>query len=80
MLSFAYTPTTRLMAYTAAVLSAAGRLPTLARPDSSSRTSAVAVQRAGEPIFRPLPDVVISRAANPELDWLQVAAHYRPVP
>jgi hypothetical protein len=80
MLSFAHTPTTRLMAYMAAVLSAAGTLPALARPDSSSRTRALRLDRAGDPIFRPLPDKPAARATNPELDWLQVAAHYRPVP
>jgi hypothetical protein len=80
MLSFAHTPTTRLMAYMAAVLSATGTLPRLARPDSSSPAHTLHRDRAVEPIFRPLSDKPAARATNPELDWLQVAAHYRPVP
>jgi hypothetical protein len=80
MLSFAHTPTTRLMAYMAAVLSAAGTLPRLARPDCSTRAHTLHSDRAVEPIFRPLPDKPAARDRNPELDWLQVAAHYRPVP
>ena len=68
------------MAYMAAVLSGTGTLPALARPESSSRTRAPHRDRAGDPIFRPLPDEPARRATNPELYWLQLAAHYRPVP
>jgi hypothetical protein len=80
MLSFAHTPTTRLMAYMAVVLSAAGTLPRVARPDSSTRAHTLHRRRAVDPIFRPLPDKPAAQAANPEPDWLRVAAHYRPVP
>ena len=80
MLSFAHTPTTRLMAYMAAVLSAAGTLPRLARPDRSTRAHTLHSYRAVEPVFRPLPDEPAVRATNPQPDWLQLAAHYRPVP
>jgi hypothetical protein len=80
MLSFAHTPTTRLMAYMAAVLSAAATLPRLARPDSSTHAHTLRRDRVVQCIFRPLPDEPAARVTRPEPDWLQVAAHYRPVP
>ena len=80
MLSFAHTPTTRLMAFMAAVLSAAGTLPRLARPDSTTRAHALRRDRVVQCIFRPLPDGPAARVTQPEPDWLQIAAHYRPVP
>jgi hypothetical protein len=51
MLSLAHAPTTRLMAYMAAVLSAAGTLPRVARPDSSTRAHTLHGGRAVDPIF-----------------------------
>ena len=80
MLSFAHTPTTRLMAYMAAVLSAAATLHRLARPDSSTGAHTLRRGRGVQFIFRPLADEPAVRATKPEPDWLQVAAHYRPVP
>jgi len=80
MLSFAHTPTTRLMAYMATVLSAAGTLPRLARPDNSTRAQTLHRDCVVEPIFNLLPDKPPAHATTPELDWLDVAVHYRPVP
>ena len=80
MLSFAHAPTTRLMAYMAAALSVAATLPRLARPDSSTGAHRLRRDRAVQCIVRPLPDEPAVRAPQREPDWLQVAAHYRPVP
>ena len=80
MLSFAHTPTTRLRAFVAAVLSVAGTLPRLARPDSSTGALTLRRDRVVQCIFRPLLDEPAARVAEPEPEWLQVAAHYRPVP
>jgi hypothetical protein len=79
MLSFAHTPTARLIVYVAAVLSAAATLPRLARPESSTRAHTLRRDRAVQCIFRPLPDERAVRAPQPEPDWLQIAAHFRPV-
>ena len=79
MIFLAHTRTTRLVAYMAAALSAAGTLPRLARTDSSTRAHTLHSDRADQFIFRPLPDEPAARATNPEPNWLQLAAHYRPV-
>jgi hypothetical protein len=80
MLSFAHTPTIRLMASMAALLSAAGTLPRPARPARSTGTHTLRRDRAVQCIFRPLPDEPDVRVPEPRLDWLDVAVHYRPIP
>jgi len=40
----------------------------------------VVALRQVSPIFRPLPETPKARARDPEVDWLDVAMHYRPVP
>ena len=88
MLSFSHASVTRLTLHMAALLSASRPQPSFAAVDGRPRMGAKRRDRADHartvsqiaPIFQQLPEGPAARAREPDLDWLQVAVHYRPVP
>jgi hypothetical protein len=88
MLSFSHASLTWLFLHMAAVFAvsrtrpwfaAVGDLPSIRSVRRDGAGDSVTLSRVGT-IFPPLPDRRAVRSNEPEVDWLHLAMHYRPVP